>query len=307
MKKLLLSTAILIASLTASAQDLIQHGDFKNVTPLTAENELLRISSASDLGGLTQIKNPQASAETVIKGTWYKKAGDKASLHAKIVENIAFGSEKTVNAANLIRTETEDPANQNQNQLFQYVSFEENKTYELQFDIKVDEGTTTDAFYIEVRSLHEDGKTTALTLSSNVDLTNAELFTDLGNGWFRFTKKFKAFHANLTPERLQNSFVTISKDSKNLAYSYFVTNVSLKEDATVGLGSANESNAKVYTSGKTVRVEGANGTVEVYNVAGQLVKQVVCNENVSFSMNTKGIFVVKVKEANASKTVKVIL
>lgn len=306
MKKLLLSTAILIASLTASAQDLIQHGDFKNVTPLTAENELLRISSASDLGGLTQTKNPAATAETVEFGKWYKKSGDKASLHAKIVENIAFGGE-TVNAANLIRTETTDPANQNQNQLLQYFSLEENKTYELQFDIKVDESTTTDAFYIEVRSLHEDGKTTVLSQSANVELSKADLFTDLGNGWFKYTRKFKAANASLTTERLKNSFLTISKDSKNLAYSYFVTNVSLKEDATVGLGSANESNAKVYTSGKTVRVEGANGTVEVYNVAGQLVKQVVCNENVSFSMNTKGIFVVKVKEANASKTVKVIL
>lgn len=305
MKKLLLSTAILIASLTASAQDLIQHGDFTGVATMTDANALFRIANPADLGKLTQIVNPTLTAgETVSIGNWYKKASNSASLMANVLTDVPFG-DVTVNAVNMKKNGTA-AANDNQNQLLQYVALEENKTYELQFDIKIDGSSDAESFYVEVRTLSTSNPI-ALSLSSNVSFTDADLFTDLGNGWYKYSRKFKAAHKDLSKEQFAKSYITISKDSKNLPYSYFVTNVSLKEDATVGLGSANESNAKVYTSGKTVRVEGANGTVEVYNVAGQLVKQVVCNENVSFSMNTKGIFVVKVKEANASKTVKVIL
>ncbi|MGL5787578.1 MAG: T9SS type A sorting domain-containing protein [Bacteroidales bacterium] len=306
MKKLLLSTAILVASLTASAQELIQHGDFKGVTSVTPQNELLRIAAASDLGGKTQTTNPTAGAETVVAGTWYKKAGAKASLHATILDDVQLGG-KAVSAANMVRTETDDPANQNQNQLLQFVSFEENVTYELQFDIKAEEGSNAEAFYVEVRTFIDNSKTQLIGGSSNVSFSDAAVFSDLGNGWFHYSKKFKAAHANLTADQFAKSFITISKDSKNLPYSYFVANVSLKPDQTVGLGSANESKAKVYATGKTVRVENANGTVSVYNVAGQLVKQLVCQENVSFDLSSKGVFVVKVQEANAAKTVKIAL
>lgn len=305
MKKLLLSTAILVASLTASAQNLIQHGDFTGVTTMTDAGALYRIAYPTDLGKKTQTVNPTLTlAETVSIGNWYKKASNSASLIANVMSDVTFG-DALVSAVNLKKNGT-GTANENQNQLLQYVALEENKTYKLEFDIKIDGASNAESFFVEVRTIATPNPI-ALSYSSNVSFADADLFTDLGNGWYRYSRTFKAANKDLTTEMFAKSYITISKDSKDLPYSYFIANVSLKEDATVGLGSANESNAKVYAAGKTVRVEGANGIVEVYNVAGQLVKQVVCNENVSFSMNTKGIFVVKVKEANASKTVKVIL
>lgn len=306
MKKLLLSTAILVASLTATAQNLIQHGDFTGVTTMTEAGALYRIANPNALGKQTEIVNPTLTAsELVTVGNWYKKSANSSAMMANVVTGLAYG-QSTVNAVNMKKTGTAD-ANNYQNQLTQFLALTEGDEYTLTFDIKTEDGSNNyENMYIEMRALVGTTSTVFFNLS-DFAMSDAQYFTNLGNGWLRFSTTFKAQHKSVPASDFAQSSVTITKDSKNNPYSYYVTNVSIEKSIPSSIGSANESKAKIYTSGKTVRVEGANGTVQVYNVAGQLVKQVVCNENVSFDLNAKGIFVVKVKEANASKTVKVIL
>ncbi|MGL4332839.1 MAG: T9SS type A sorting domain-containing protein [Bacteroidales bacterium] len=306
MKKLLLSTAILIASLSASAQNLIQHGDFTGVTTMTEAGALYRIANLTDLGKDIQLNNPTAEAVTVVAGEWYKKSKSAATLIANVVTDLPYGG-ATVSAVNLKKTNI-GPDAYSQNQLTQFVSLTEGETYVLSFDIQTeDKANNYDNLYLEMRAIVGTG-TQAFASRPALSMTDATYFTDLGNGWMRFQTEFKAQSTKVGTEDYKNSIFVLSKDATDeQKYSYYVTNVTLEKSIPSSNGSANESKAKIYAAGKTVRVEGANGTVEVYNVAGQLVKQVVCEENVSFEMNSKGIFVVKVKEANASKTVKIVL
>lgn len=306
MKKLLLSTAILVASLTASAQNVIQHGDFKGVTTMTEAGALYRIANPGDLGKLTQTANPSLTeAKTVTIGNWYKKASNSASLMANVMTDVAYGEAK-VNAVNMKKTGN-TVANNYQNQLTQFFALTEGDEYTLTFDVKTEDGANNyENMYIELRAL-VGSQSTVFHNISNFSMIDATYFTDLGNGWLRFSASFKAQDKGITAADFLKSSVAISKDALEKPYSYFVTNVSIEKSTPSSLGSANESKAKVYATGKTVRVENANGTVSVYNVAGQLVKQLVCQENVSFDLSSKGVFVVKVQEANAAKTVKIAL
>lgn len=306
MKKLLLSTAILVASLSASAQNLIQHGDFTGVTTMTAENALFRIANLTDLGKNIQTANPTATATPVVTGSWYKKSKSSAALIANVVENVSFGDTQ-INAVNLKKTNTAAES-YSQNQLVQYLSLTENDTYKLTFDIQTEDKLNNyDSIYVEVRSKVGTG-TIAMATRAAIPMTDETYFTSLGNDWLRFETEFKASSDKIATADYANSMLVISHSALDGAkYSYFIANVVLEKVTPSSLGSTNESNAKVYATGKTVRVENANGTVLVYNVAGQLVKQVLCQENVSFDMPSKGIFVVKVQEANAAKTVKIAL
>lgn len=50
-----------------------------------------------------------------------------------------------------------------------------------------------------------------------------------------------------------------------------------------------------------------SGEIMVYNIAGQLVKKIICEDNAYVPIGSKGIYIVKFRAGQMTKTIKIVL
>lgn len=305
MKKNILSLALLLFASWTMAQEannLIVKGDFKNLNTLATDldNQLFRIASLTDTK--TQATYPAATATDIVKGEWYKKASATGALICKVKENVQLADGTYGNAIQL--KQTSGKSNQNQNCLTTYLNLAQEKEYILSFDIKPTEDIAQYAglVYVYARALTADNK---LGKSGIGTAVAADGFTEIANGWYRFSRKFSS--AGFETENIFVNFAVNGSTGDGFLYDYMISNVSLVEAEATGLKEIENASAKVYAQENTIYVYAKEATAQVIDMTGRLIKSTDVNNQTAISVDQKGVYLVNVKSAEGQSTHKVIV
>lgn len=294
MRKTLLSVAFAALMLNANAQNLIPKGDFKNVTSIAENGQLLRIANLTD--AQTQTTLPTFEATKIEKGEWYKKSGANGTLTSTLQQDITLADGTFGNG--VLMKKVSGTQNENQNCLTTFMTLELNKEYVLSFDIKP---TTTiedynDLIWVYLRAFTADNKLGKAAIGRKFLSTD---FTAGQNGWYHFERTF-----NTNEFETSNSVFYVSVNGANFNYEYTISNVSLVEKTGTGIAGTTAESSKIYASGQNITIESTNGIAEIMDLTGRRITKATVNGTVVIPVAQSGIYLVSLTSEGNTTTKK---